>query len=247
MHCHPWNTPPFEEVPNEENSMLCNLPADLVGKKLTVLHNIIVEKFGITPISFRSGRWGYGLNVAASLYGLGYKIDTSITPYTNWTHYYGPDFSTISPKPFRFSWENIFSESSTVNDALLEIPATIGYLQKHFSMCNAVDRLLRGKPLNRLRLIGLLDQLNLLNKVALSPEISDSKNMIELAKCLIMKGYKVINMFFHSSSLRAGLNEFVITKSDEKQFFQRIKEFLAFTRDEGIESIKLSEPLDQFS
>src|ERR671922_839019 len=24
-HCHPWNTPPFEEELNKRNSMLCNL------------------------------------------------------------------------------------------------------------------------------------------------------------------------------------------------------------------------------
>lgn len=246
-HCHAWNTPPFEEATNEKNRMLSNLSEDLQHAKISVLHDTVVRNFGIKPVSFRSGKWSYNQGVAKSLYTLGYKVDTSIIPYTDWACYNGPDFSTISPQPFWLSWENLFEESSKARDALLEIPPTVGFLQKNFSLCDSIFRVLSRKPLNRLRLIGLLDRLYLLNKVGLSPEISDSQSMIKLARCLLKKGYKLMNMFFHSSSLKAGLNEFVITKSDQKQFIHRIKEFLMFTRDTGIESIKLSESLDQFS
>ena len=33
-HCHPWNTPPFNGIPE---SMICNLPADLQRKKISTL------------------------------------------------------------------------------------------------------------------------------------------------------------------------------------------------------------------
>ena len=59
MHCHPWNTPPFEEEINDINSMLCNLSEELVHKKLTTFHQAIGENFDIVPVSFRSGRWGF--------------------------------------------------------------------------------------------------------------------------------------------------------------------------------------------
>ena len=39
-HCHPWNTPPFEEERNKFNSMLCNLPMELQYKKIKVLHDL---------------------------------------------------------------------------------------------------------------------------------------------------------------------------------------------------------------
>ena len=41
MHCHPWNTPPYQEVMNRYNSMLCNLPASLQLEKLQRLHETL--------------------------------------------------------------------------------------------------------------------------------------------------------------------------------------------------------------
>lgn len=242
MHCHPWNTPPFEEELNEKNSMLCNLPHDLQHEKMKFLHNTIITNFDVNPISFRSGRWGYNRSVAENLYKLGYKVDTSITSYTDWQNYYGPDFSNVSPHPFRFFHENAFEEAC--DGPLLEVPATIAYLQQNFAWCNAMSRILSKKPINRLRLIGILDKLNILNKVWLSPEQSDSKHMIKLTKCLMKKNYRTINLFFHSATLKAGLTDYVKTNSDEKRFLQQIKEFLDFTNEVGIESIRLSDSVN---
>ncbi|MBA5872882.1 MAG: hypothetical protein GDA68_23300, partial [Nitrospira sp. CR2.1] len=57
-HCHPWNTPPHEERLTTFNSMLSNLPPSLQCEKLQRLHEAIEETFDMTPIAFRSGRWG---------------------------------------------------------------------------------------------------------------------------------------------------------------------------------------------
>ena len=244
-HCHPWNTPPFGEELNEKNSMLCNLNVDLQYQKMSCLHDTIVKNLDVQPISFRSGRWGYNQGVAENLLKLGYKVDTSITSYTDWRDYHGPDFSDISPRPFRFSCKDIFKE--TIDGHLIEIPATIGFLQKNFETRNLLMKKLSKRPLNRFRIIGILHKMNLLNKVWLSPEMSDSKQMIKLTECLMKKDYEVINMFFHSTTLKSGLNQFVKTESDEKQFIQRVKEFLVFAKDNGVESIKLSETVNLLS
>jgi hypothetical protein len=244
MHCHPWNTPPFEEENSERNSILCNLFSDLQYKKMSYLHEAIRNAFDIMPVSFRSGRWGYDQSVAKNLYRLGYKIDTSITPYKDWTTDYGPDFSDIPPRPFRFDCEDIYRELPQGH--MLEVPVSIGYLQANFELCNKILKMLRKSTFNRLRLIGILDKLNLLNNVWLSPEMSDSKKMIKLARCLMKKDHKILNMFFHSTTLKAGLNDYVKTKDDEKRFLQSIKDFLSFAIDAGIESIRLSDSLSIF-
>ena len=238
-HCHPWNTPPYEEKTNERNSMMCNLSVDLHFRKLRTLHNVIKKNLGITPVSFRAGRWGYNKNVAKNIYKLGYKIDTSIIAYTDWSASYGPDFSDILPKPFRFSIKDISSESA--NGEMIEIPATVAYLYQNLGFSNLIFKLFARSSIKRLRLVGIMNRFNLLNKVWLSPENSDSKDMIKLAKSMKRKNYNIINMFFHSSTLKAGFTPFVKTKDDETQFLQRIREFLIFARDEGIKSIKLSE------
>ena len=123
---------------------------------------------------------------------------------------------------------------------MIEVPATVDYLYQNFGFSNLLFKLFARSSIKKLRLVGVLNRLNLLNKVWLSPENSDSKDMIKLAKSMKRKKYNLINMFFHSSTLKAGLTPFVKTSDDEKQFLQRIREFLIFARDEGIESIKLS-------
>jgi hypothetical protein len=54
-------------------------------------------------------------------------------------------------------------------------------------------------------------------------------------------------MFFHSTTLKAGLNQFVRKENDEKRFIRRIQDFLVFARESGIESIKLSDTMKLFS
>ncbi|MBZ0155110.1 MAG: polysaccharide deacetylase family protein [Alphaproteobacteria bacterium] len=241
MHCHPWNTPPFEEVSNEMNSMLCNLDGKLQFRKLKHLHSTIQKNFCIDPVSFRSGRWGYNQSVANNLYHLGYRIDTSVTPYTDWTKFYGPSYRDLSPRPFRVPCEGPTRGEGT--GCLMEVPATIGYLQRNFAVSNYLFKVLSGRQLRRLRLIGMLDRLNILNKVWLSPEKSDSRSMIRLAQRMMKNGYGLVNMFFHSPTLKAGLTDFVRNRKEEKHFVQCIREFLEFARAEGIESIRLSDSL----
>jgi len=236
-HCHPWNTPPFEEKTSSKNSMLCNLPVDLQYKKIRHLHHTILKNYDIEPVSFRNGRWSYNKDIAENLYKLGYKVDTSILPYTDWRNYHGTDFSNISPHPFKFSMDDIFRESS--NGDMAEIPATVGFLQQNFILSNSIWKMLNKKPFKRVKLVGLFSRLNLLNKVWLSPELSDGKTMIKLAQSMERNNYTIINMFFHSSSLKAGLTPYIKTKDDERKFLQTIREFLTFARDNGIDSIKL--------
>jgi len=241
MHCHPWNTPPFGEDLDEFNSMLCNLPEDLQYRKMSVLNDAIIKAFDTRPVAFRSGRWGFDGRVARNLCRLGYKIDTSITPYTDWRSSSGPDYSKIPPYPFVFSQGKVSGDISDTR--LLEIPASVGYLRGNWAFCNTVFNTLKKTPLNRLGLIGLSDKLNLLNKVSLTPELYEGEQMIKLARRFLKDGHKVINMFFHSTTLKAGLTDFDKVNTDENLFLERIKDFLLFAKKSGIESIKLSETL----
>jgi hypothetical protein len=240
-HCHPWNTPPFEEDRNKKNSMLNNLPAELQFNKIKNLHEVIRINFGIIPISFRGGRWGFNRDTALAIHKLGYKVDSSVTPYTSWTDDYGPDYSEISPRPYRINPDNIFEDSKNSN--MIEIPATIGYLQNNFKLANSFLKIFE-QGNNRFRFIGILSKLKLLNKVWLSPELSSSEEMISLAKIFMKKNIKFLNMTFHSNSLIAGKNPFIRSNEDGNDFLSRIKEFLLFSKEAEIKSIRLSEGAD---
>lgn len=239
MHCHPWSTPPFDEERTPHNSMLCNLPYELQREKMNVLHEAIVRNLGVRPKSFRAGRWGYNGETALVLKDLGYQVDTSVTPLTDWSEYNGPDFSRMSPEPYRFRAPKIFE--SREDGELMEIPATVGYLQDNYELCKLVDIFLTSLPVRHFRMKGLFSKAGLLNKVVLSPEGSDAKQMIRLTQVLMRKKYEVVNMFFHSTSLQSGLSFIVRTKEDERQFLHRINEYLTFISKAGIKPCTLSD------
>jgi hypothetical protein len=237
-HCHPWNTPPFDEELTPGNTMMTNLPAELVLRKIQSLHDAITHAFGIAPVSFRGGRFAFDKHIATALRGLGYAIDTSVTPYHDWSAFGGPDFSNISPEPYWFSEEDVFAPMQ--DGTLLEVPATIGYLQENFRVANFLLKLFDSEPLRKLRIHVALNMLHLVNRVCLCPERFSGRQMIGLAKILMKKKFGILNMSFHSTSLKAGLNEFARTKEEEKRMFLRIREFLQFARDSGIGSVTLS-------
>src|SRR5512139_112668 len=162
-HCHPWNTPPYEEDIGKVNSMLCNLPADLRNRKLRTITEAIRENFGIVPVSFRAGRWGFDAGVAENITRLGYRIDSSITPFVDWSEYHGPDHSRHIPSRFRIRVPG--DAPGAPESELFEVPPTVGFLQDNFARASRIDGLLRRRYINRTRLIGVLDRLGILNKV----------------------------------------------------------------------------------
>lgn len=239
MHCHPWNTPPYEESLNKHNSMLCNLPRTLQFEKLQRLHEAIQNRFDMTPIAFRSGRWGFDAEVASNILRLGYRIDTSITPYTSWAQESGPDFSYVSPQPYTFMQDS--STDRSPMGALAEVPVSIGYLHGEFQACARLAQRLRTDPFRRLKLGGLLSRLHVLRKVWLSPEIETPARMMQLVRQMKHQGYEVLNLVFHSSALMGGCGPFVRTKADERRFLENFRGFLGLIKEEGAVCAALSE------
>jgi hypothetical protein len=238
-HPHPWNTPPAEEERNERNSFMNNLPLDLQIRKLRTLHETIRRNFNVTPTSFRCGRWGFSEDMARILCRFGYKVDSSLIPYMDWSEYKGPDYSSLSAKP-RVLFPDATGDAPDEN-LLLEVPPSVGYLQRDQEGCNRLYyRILRSR-LKHLSILGLLSRLKLLNRVSLSPEINNGRDMVELATRMMGNGFKVLNLFFHSCSLLENRSPFVRTSADAEEFLRRIEMVLAFARDRNIKPIKLSD------
>lgn len=238
-HPHPWNTPPIEEERNERNSFINNLPAELQFRKIHNLHETIRRNFHMTPTSYRSGRWGFSEEVAENLLRLGYIVDSSLIPYTDWSQYNGPNYSFL-PATDRnlYSW---WSGSREDRKVLAEIPPSVGYLQEDQEACNRWYYRILGSPLNHLSVIGALGRMKLLNRVWLSPEMNDGPSMVKLASRLLKNGNRVLNMFFHSPSLLEGCSPFVRTGKDAEEFLRRIESVISFARDRGIQPVTLSD------
>lgn len=244
-HCHPWNTPPHEEPLNKYNSMLCNLPTALQYEKLQRLHEAIQDKFEMAPIAFRSGRWGFDAEVARNIVRLGYRIDTSVTPYTSWAQASGPDFSCFSPQPYTFT-QGVRTERDS-NHMLAEIPVTIGYLHGEFQACAKLVRRLNRAPLCGFKLGSLLSRSHLLRKVWLSPEMETPAMMMQLVRQMRNQGYELLNLVFHSSALMGGCGPFVRSQADEHAFMRKLSAFLGLALKDGIVCVTLSEAASYFS
>ena len=236
-HPHPWNTPPVEEERTSYYSYINHLPPDLQYAKIRSLHETIVSNFGVRPASYRSGRWGFNQNVAMCLARLGYRVDTSMTPYTDWGCYQGPDFSRHSHDPVLL---HLASDNGEYRD-ILEVPPTIGYLQRNQSLSNSLYWSIKRRLPGGDRVAGLLHRTGLLNRVCLSPESHDAPQMIQLARTLMASGTQVFNLFFHSPSLLEGCSPFVTSSSELTSFLARIEMFLGFARAVGMRPVTISE------
>jgi len=239
-HIHPWNTPPFDGENGNGNSMLCNLPEGVQYNKVKYLNDLLVENFEIIPISFRAGRWGFNYTVAKNLYTLGYRYDTSITPFTNWAPVGGPDDSKIDSKPY-YIFNHIENDGSS--KYLLEIPPTIGYcglFRKYEDICNRMHCYFNYKNRKYSYVNSLMRRLNIYEKIWLSPESSTLKEMIQLTESIRNKSI-YLNMFFHSGSLMAGNTPYVTNIKLQNEFFNKIDLYLDYITNLNIESIRMSD------
>lgn len=244
-HCHPWNTPPYTESLNAQNSMMCNLLYELLSEKMNILHEAIKSNFGIAPVSFRAGRWGFNEDVARCLVDLNYKVDTSMSPFVDWAPYHGPNFRNSSTHPFNFSPENI--REPMQNGKLLEIPPTIGFYQSNFKLCDSIQYGLKKPFISKLRLLGILDRLRLLNFHWLSPELSSGDEMVRLMKRFVKSGHKFLNMSFHSTSILPGKSPFVRNEEDLIKFLDKIETVLKYAVANGFEFLPIAKSVEEMS
>ena len=129
-HLHPWCTAPFEEEDCRRNSWLLNLPQELQRRKLQTLTDEITRVFGRPPTSFRAGRYGLGTFAANVLVELGYIVDSSVLPFTDYSAQAGPDFSQADWMPYRVSADNLLAADPA--GRLVELPVTVGFNTNDF-------------------------------------------------------------------------------------------------------------------
>ena len=232
-HCHPWNTPPLERSSGGV-SMLCNLSPELQLAKLETLTTLIEKQFDRRPVSFRAGRWGLNKALARNLNRLQYHIDTSVTPFFSWRRQSGPDYSRAYPEQF---WLDLGPDPE---QRLMEVPATVGFLQNDSDRASAILNAIEQSVLLRsLRAHGILNRLGLLNRIWICPEMTGLRDMIAMTRRLKARGASVINLMFHSVTLEPGLSPFVRSPGEAAAFRRRLRQYFEYCRGEAMESVPL--------
>ena len=159
-HLQPWDNPPLVEQTTDENSFPGNLPFELEREKLIQLTHTICANIGVRPRIYKAGRYGVGHGTASILAELGYEIDVSVHPGTNFSTQFGPDFSQCGARPYWFG----------SNPALLEIPLSIGYAGLLANTGGLAYTLTMNERLKALHVPGILAHLRLLERIILTPE-----------------------------------------------------------------------------
>lgn len=215
--CHPWVNPPFENdesIVEERDSYPGKLSFELEQAKIATLTKTIESACGHKPITYLAGRYGVGENTHRILRQLGYKIDVSISPFADFRHQQGPDFSA-------------FNNTITTTKEIVSWPHTSAVV----SLFGILNKFYHQHP-TRYRDSALFSRLKakLLRArlLRLSPEgfsLADMKNITQSQQKL---GQEYFILSFHSPSVKAGLTPYVQTDSDAKVFQEKICQFTAW-------------------
>lgn len=217
-HLHPWVCPPHEEEVSAFNSYAGNLPEALERAKLSRLTQTIRANLEVQPKVFRAGRWGAGPATGRILDDLGYLVDTSIVPHTDFGADGGPCFYGFDNRPFWFGTKR----------RLLEIPQTAGYAGL---LARSGPRLFPPliSPLGMaLHGPAFAARLRLLERIRLTPEGIDLAALCRLTRALLARGVRIFTLTYHSPTLRPGCTPYVRDRGDLSGFLEALDRYIAF-------------------
>jgi hypothetical protein len=225
-HLHPWNTPPSCAEDRVPVTMLKNFPEKCQAAKLRALTARLEETLGTRPTTFRAGRFGLAESTVRVLLQAGYRVDSSVTPFRTWERFDdGPSFVGAPTTMYRLSGREDVRIPNP-DGGLIEVPITVGYNRVPAPAWGTVAKVFSNPVARRLRLAGLASQLGITRLTTLSPETSSVRQMLSISRMLIEAGASHLHLFFHSSSLEAGLNPFVTSRADVDRFYGALDAYL---------------------
>ena len=220
LHYHPWNTPPLSdkrEVPSRD-SYLANLDWGIARAKLeSVMEGF--DRLGISPKSFRGGRYSTSEKIQQYLFSKGVVADYSFMPYCRWSDDGSPDYS-------RRGYQAIRRGFAQQGHGFWELPLTRGFTRFDWDFMGRLFLRLESSPWNKLRLIGILERLRVCERVWLNFEEMRGGANIKLLRTLVRKRLPYINFTLHSSSLVAGCNSYVPDGGALEELYRNLESFL---------------------
>ena len=217
-HLHPWVNPPFDEELCPRNTYPGNLSPELERAKLSRLTEAVEENFHVRPKVYKAGRYGIGPATDATLDQLGYQVDVSVVPQTDFGAVEGPDFRGIEVDPFWFG----------PSYRLLEIPLTVGWYGLMRRQGAGLQRLLMTDLGMALHLPGIFARLGLFERIRLTPEGMIFAELKRLTDTMLAMGKRVFCLSYHSPSLVAGNTPYVRDDADRARFLRLIEQYCEY-------------------
>jgi hypothetical protein len=229
-HLHPWNTPPFPDLAAPEPVRSEKIPSPILRDKLANLVGCIKEGVGVTPRSFRMGRFDWGPRLLSLLPEMGLRIDSSMVPLTQKVG--GPDYFLAPNDPFRLP------VPGAAGGTLLEVPLTM------VPVCPAAARLVYRltATLPRARGERLRGWFPYVLAAGIHPVWFPLPSMCLAVRLHRRRGGQVLNLFLHSSELAAGGTPQFPHEAAVARLIAKIRVFLTWLKATGpVEGITLSD------
>ncbi|WP_449287112.1 polysaccharide deacetylase family protein [Marinobacter sp. PE14] len=216
-HLHPWVNPPFKEELSKPNTYPGNLPYALEREKLLILRDKITENFGLTPIAYKAGRYGFGPNTATIMQELGFNIDLSVCPPLDSRADGGPDYRRFDARPFWFGGSDC---------SILELPCTGGFVG--WAGGAALPLFQVAQVFRKFKAPGILSRLGAVDRLMLSPEGFSSAEHIKLTRALYSQGVRTFTWSFHSPSVVPGNTNYVQDDAQLREFLDSFRRYFDF-------------------
>ena len=197
---------------------------DVERAKLTYLTDLFTRTFGRRPASFRAGRFGIGSSSIGILEELGYSVESSVTPFMDWSDKApGLTFVGAPTQPYH---PDSRVPSKVGSSPILEVPVTI-----------------RPRAMQRLPMVGKLVEPRWLRptKGTAASLVAVARDEIAAARAARPDAPVVLNAMFHNVEILAGASPYAATDADAKKILDRLDALLAFAWRESIAVIGLSD------
>jgi hypothetical protein len=192
-----------------------NLPGELQRSKLRILRDAIAERFG-RPRVFKAGRYGLGGATVGLLEELGFDVDNSVSPRTDYSSEGGPDFREFDARPFYLTPQ------------LVEVPCTIEFTGWAGKYRRPLHAWASQVSVAGICAVGPLAKAGAVNRIMLSPEGNSFEEMRRLTLALVRRGLRTFTLSFHSPSLAVGHTPYVRSAADLADFLRTIERYCEF-------------------
>jgi hypothetical protein len=223
VHLHPWSTPPFADLLQPEPVPAEQIPLALLRDKFTYLVQAVQDSLGVTPASFRMGRFDFSPTILSLLGEFGIKVDSSVVPLTLKG---AGDYFLAPAEPFRLS-HDLLEVPVTMVPVLPSLPRALAYLAP--KLPGASGR----------RLLGWFKSVAAAGS---QPAWFPLPSMRLAAGLHRLRGGRTLTMFFHSSELQPGASRLFPTEQAVRRFVAKIRAFLDWLIKTGpVEGVTLGE------
>jgi hypothetical protein len=223
-HLHGELASPDAFEPEVTNAVQRDYPPALERAKLVSLTQAFRDAFGQAPRSFRAGRFGVGPASLGILEELGYTVDSSVTPFVDWSDVSpGLSFREAPSQPYH---PDARDPSRRGASPLLEVPVTI-----------------LPSPLARVPVLG-----KRLEARWLRPTRNDARELVSIARDAIGAARRedpgapvVLNAMFHNVEVVPGASPYAANEAQAARILSRLAGLLEFARSAGASFVGLGD------